>query len=97
VANALDGIGELKQALGDWSGAEAMFREALAIRRTLFPPDHADIGVSYENIGIALHGQERNAEAAAMLDSALAVLEPAFGGEHATVRLALAYRDSVEN
>jgi hypothetical protein len=74
-----------------------MFREALAIRRTLFPPDHADIGVSYENIGIALHGQERNAEAAAMLDSALAVLEPAFGGEHATVRLALAYRDSVEN
>jgi tetratricopeptide (TPR) repeat protein len=95
VANALDGIGEMKQALVDWHGAEASYREALAVRRTLFPPDHADIGVSYQNIGIALHGQRRNAEAAAMLDSALAVLEPAFGADHSLVRVTLAYRDSV--
>jgi serine/threonine-protein kinase len=95
VANALDGIGEMNQALGDWTGAEAAYREALAVRRTLFPPEHADIGVSYHNIGITLHGQRRNAEAAAMLDSALAVLEPAFGGGHSLVRVTAAYRDSV--
>jgi tetratricopeptide (TPR) repeat protein len=79
------------------AGAEQAYRDALATRRTLFPPDHADVGVSLENLGIVLQKQGRNTEAVAMLDSALNILLPAFSAEHRLIRVAVAYRDSALN
>jgi hypothetical protein len=51
-------------------------------------------GVSFQNIGIALHARGRRAEAAAVLDSALAILPPVFGDEHRLARVTRVYRDS---
>lgn len=86
-------MGELLLERGDHAAAESTFREALAIRLTLLPPDHSDVGVSYLNPGSALALARHNDEAGVVLDSALAVLVPSFGPDHGLARTALAWRD----
>ncbi len=75
---ALDNVGRVAQAQGEWAEAEAVYRESLAIRRTLAerlatPEAQRDLSVSLDNVGRVARVQGEWAEAEAVYRESLAI------------------------
>jgi serine/threonine protein kinase len=89
-------IGEVYEALGEYPQAEAMQREALALRKTLFGTDHPDVAASLDSLAYALRYQEgKQHEAETMSREALAMRRKFLGNEHTDVATSLSHLGSV--
>jgi CHAT domain-containing protein len=86
LASSLNNLGVLRQAAGDLAGAEKVHREALAMRRRLFPPErfaqgHPELAISLHNVGDLLRVRGDLAGAEALLREALAMRRRLFPPE----------------
>ncbi len=63
AAWALQRIGVLHRALGDYARAEEYFDKVLDLRKRILPADHRDIGLAYESKAILYRMTNRPAEA----------------------------------
>jgi serine/threonine protein kinase/Tfp pilus assembly protein PilF len=81
-------IGEVYLALGNYDRAEAMCRQALAIRRKLGGPPGKLAG-ALNDLGNALYKQGKLPEAEAMHREALAIRRKVLGGQHPDVASSL--------
>lgn len=89
-ASALLGLGGLLQDRGEQARAEALYRQALAIRQTLLPPDHPHIAEAQHRLGLAILAQRRFMEAERYLLLAHQGFRRAFGDGDTRTRNALA-------
>ena len=99
LANALHGLAFSQMRMGRLDSAEVHIREALAIKRALFPEDHAEVAYSLNILGDTHTFQRRYAEAEAVHREALRIRRAVLGPEHLDVssslhNLAASYRDS---
>jgi len=87
---ATDSAG-LSRALNDLAGvlttraveeAEGLGREALAIRRALYPPNHTSIAVTANNMGSIVSARGDHEEAVVLFEESARVLEAALGARH---------------
>jgi serine/threonine protein kinase/TPR repeat protein len=78
-------LGDLYHALGDYAKAEAMHREALAIRRKIFGDKHADVATSANSLATALKFQNKLPEARQLYEEALKSRKELYGDEHPDV------------
>lgn len=75
-------VGAVLQERGDYAGALAQHEFALEIRRRLLPPDHPQIAVGQNAIGLVQLALDRPTEAAEALNAALRGFERAYGPDH---------------
>ena len=75
LATANDGVGDLP-------GAEARFRELLALKQRIYTAPHDAIATALRDLGIILAREERFGEAESLLGQALAMQKLVFGGDH---------------
>jgi eukaryotic-like serine/threonine-protein kinase len=96
VSRSLSSLGILLQRMGDYPGAAARHREALAmLRKVRGNDDHVDVARHLNNLALALSSMGDYAAAEALQLEALAMQRKRFGNEHASVALALANLASV--
>jgi eukaryotic-like serine/threonine-protein kinase len=88
-ADSHNDVGLLLHARGDYAGAEAAHRRALALRGSTLGDRHHRTGVSLHNIALALEAQGRWDAAEALYREALAIQRDALGAEHSAVTLTL--------
>jgi tetratricopeptide (TPR) repeat protein len=77
TAESLNDLASLQQQLGDLLTAEALFRRALVIRRECLEANHPETLTSQHNLALVLAGRGETAEAADLLEKAVALTEPA--------------------
>ncbi len=82
-------------ALGRLEQAEAVHRQALAIREREKGRDHFTVAQSLVNLALVALARGRPAEAAPHVERALAIHEATYGHDHAAVAEALALRARV--
>jgi serine/threonine protein kinase/tetratricopeptide (TPR) repeat protein len=82
-------IGDVYQALREFQKAEAMHRDALAIRRKLWGDENAAVAASLEGVGRALWKERRMTEATSILQQALAIRRKVLGNNHRDVASSL--------
>jgi tetratricopeptide (TPR) repeat protein len=73
----------------DYSGAEALLREALEIAEKAYGPDHPKIATSLNNLAELLRCTNRLANAEGLMRRALAIDEQSFGPDHPEVAICL--------
>jgi serine/threonine protein kinase len=78
-------IGEVYFAIGQWEKAEAMHREALALRRSLFGNNNLVVANSLHNLAVVLRKEVRAPEAEPFAREALAVRRRILGNEDLAV------------
>ncbi len=81
----LDGLGQSLHAQHRYVEAEAKHRDALALARKMYGPEHPRVAKSLMRLGRELRDQRRVDEAIATLKEAVAVTEKIFGPEHPDV------------
>jgi eukaryotic-like serine/threonine-protein kinase len=81
----LDGLGQTLHGQHKYVEAEAKHREALALAKKLFGPEHPRVAKSLMRLGRELRDQRRVEEAIVTLTEAVAVTEKIFGPEHPDV------------
>lgn len=79
LAWVLTGRGNSSDRRGDHEAGARFARQALAIKRRILPPDDPDVGISLNNLSIALTGLGDYAAALAALDEALAIVKSTYG------------------
>lgn len=82
-------IGRLYVEIGNYEGAEAMARTALALHRKLTGPGSAEAASALNDLGMALWKQRKLAEAETAYQEALVIRRRLFGNEHADVATTL--------
>lgn len=75
LATASDGVGDLP-------GAEARFRELLALKQRIYTAPHDAIATTLRDLGTILAREEKFAESESLLGQALAMQKQVFGGDH---------------
>jgi CHAT domain-containing protein/Tfp pilus assembly protein PilF len=85
VAQSLDNLGNLLQAMGDYAGARPNLEQALAIRRKLLGEEHPDVATSLNNVGMLLQATGDYAAARPYLEQALAIFRKVLGQDHPAV------------
>ena len=88
-ADVRSALGGVYQALGDYTRAEDMQRQALALYRQSFGQEHALVALSLHNLGSALYGQGLLSEAETFLREAVAMGRRLFGSENLPVAASL--------
>ena len=78
LATASDGVGDL-------SGAEARFRELLALKQRIYTAPHDIIAATMRDLGLILAHEEKFAESESQLGQALAMQKQVFGGDHVEI------------
>ena len=78
-------LGNVYRDLGEYTSAEAMHRDALALRKTLFGDEHPDVAASLHGLAEDLRNQHRFAEAEPVFQQALAMRRTLLGEEHLDV------------
>ncbi len=96
-AMLLNHRGALATHHGEYARAEALHREALALRERALGSSHVDISLSLHNIGNTLFRQGRHAEARALFERSLALNREVFGSSHPRVAKALNNLAAVDN
>ena len=86
VATVLAALAAVRRGLGDDAGAEALYRQALAIREMVHAPDHMAVVVTLEQLADTCVALRKFAEARPFFERALAAREVALGAEHPTAR-----------
>lgn len=84
---ALGNVGSILATLGQLEEAEAVQREALALRRTLYPENHPQIARSYFEIGSVLNAQGRADEASLLIVRSLEIRRETLGEDHPHVAM----------
>lgn len=82
LARALNDLGVVQEALGDFSAAGESHREALALRSELFGPDHRSVAVSASNLSVIRYREGDFEGAVREAGRALEVVRAAFGPDH---------------
>jgi serine/threonine protein kinase len=82
-------IGRLYFEIGNYDGAEAMHRAALASNRKLFGPESKEAAASLNDLGLAFWREGKQAEADAAHREALAIRRRLFGNENRDVATSL--------
>jgi serine/threonine-protein kinase len=82
LARALNDLGVVYEALGDYPSALAAHQEAMGLRRRLFGADHRSVGVSRSNIAVIQYRMGDVPEAVAEAERALAIIRRSFGADH---------------
>jgi eukaryotic-like serine/threonine-protein kinase len=82
-------LGHSLQARGDYVGAEAAYREALAIRRRILGDQHPRTATSIHNLALALEMQERRDEAESLYWQSLELNRGLLDPEHTHIALTL--------
>jgi len=77
TAAAHNNLGTLYTDLGDDKSAEAHFRKCLEIQLRVMPADSSDLSTSFNNLAAVLFRRGSLEEAAALLDSAIRVMDSA--------------------
>lgn len=75
----------MSEYLSEFNLAIYVGRARLAVAIEEKGPDHADVGMAYNNIAIALHEQSKYDEALAMYQKALGIYVKAVGPDHVNV------------
>ncbi|MCB9852577.1 MAG: serine/threonine protein kinase [Phycisphaerales bacterium] len=75
LADALEDLGRILNRKKDYSGAEPRLREAIAIRESLFGPDHISTAMPMTFLSIAVSKQDRLEEGRKLAKRALALQE----------------------
>ncbi len=78
-------LGVVYRSLGENQKAEAMHREALAIRRKLLGADHQDVAESLDNLATVFADEGRYVEAEARSREALAIFRKVRGSQNSDV------------
>ncbi|KAF2706144.1 kinesin light chain 1 [Pleomassaria siparia CBS 279.74] len=81
-ASLLSQVGACQEGLGQYSAAEATFRQVLSMREKELGPEHPDTLASKGNLAIAINGQGRYNEAEIIHRQTLAQREKALGPKH---------------
>ncbi|RDW59053.1 hypothetical protein BP5796_11977 [Coleophoma crateriformis] len=81
-AKLLDHIGRCYISIGQYSEAEKMHRQALALRERVLGAEHPSTLTSMDNLALVLGGQGKYSEAETMHRQALALRERVLGAEH---------------
>jgi len=89
IAKSLVDIGVLLDSLGDFAGGEALYLEALEIRRRVLGPRDAQVATVLINLGSLGCYRGDFAEAVRQYEEALAIRREALGPKHPKVALAL--------
>jgi CHAT domain-containing protein/Flp pilus assembly protein TadD len=84
---ALGNVGSILAQLGRFDEAEAAQREALEIRRALYPESHPQIARSYFELGSLANTQGRAGEAASLVRQALELRLDSLGPDHPHVAM----------
>lgn len=82
VAQATNSLAVLLEERGDLAAAEALYREALAMRRELHPPGHANLAGPMQNLARLAMDAGRLDEAATGCAEALSIRSTALGELH---------------
>jgi tetratricopeptide (TPR) repeat protein len=82
LADSLYNLAVVLRAQGKSADAETLNREALAMRRHLFPGDHPDLARSLNDLALVLKDQGKYAEAEPLFREALAMTRRLFPGDH---------------
>ncbi len=82
-------IGEVYRALGQYDEAEAMHREALALRSRLWGKEHRDVATSLNQLGLVLQYRGKSSEAETLFRDALAMRRKLLGNEDPDVATSL--------
>jgi len=89
VASLADQGARWRLAVGDQAGAEELFRQALAIRQSVFTADHPDTVASRSSLGLILQARGRNDQAEPLLREAAERAETVWGAQHVEYALHL--------
>src|SRR5262245_59259334 len=79
VANALNELGKVYQAMRRAADAEPVYRRSLEIRTARLGPDHALVAQSLNNIAEVYREQGRFGEAEPLYRRGMGIVEKAFG------------------
>lgn len=90
-ATVLRALGGAYRGMGDWTTAEARWREALRMRRELLADDSADVLESLEDLGTLLLELKRLDEAEPLLEAFYQGSLARFGAQHEQTRRALGH------
>jgi tetratricopeptide (TPR) repeat protein len=85
IAGTLSSLGLVRQARGDLAGAEAMFREALAVQQQTLGEVHPDVATTLNNLAFVQYARGDRAAALANEREALRILRQLFSGDHPEV------------
>jgi serine/threonine protein kinase/tetratricopeptide (TPR) repeat protein len=89
AADLLGTIGNVYRQLGDYPRAEALAREALALRRQVFGGEHPKVAESLNDLGLILYRDSQLNAAETVLREALAQRTKLLGAEHRDVATSL--------
>jgi serine/threonine protein kinase/tetratricopeptide (TPR) repeat protein len=78
-------LGNVYSDLGDYTRAEAMHREALALRRQLLGGEHPDVATALNDLAEVHYQQSKYREAEALSRDSLALRQMAFGESHPAI------------
>jgi tetratricopeptide (TPR) repeat protein len=62
--------------------ATTLYRQALDVFERVYPPDHYDFAVTYNDLGVVLAAQGRTARARDLYEKALAIKRRLLGPDH---------------
>jgi tetratricopeptide (TPR) repeat protein len=85
LAEQLNDLGILLQEKGDYTAAEVLMRQALDVKRRLFPPEHPEIAMGLNNLGFVLQDRGNLIGAEATYRSALEMQRHLLGDNHPDV------------
>ncbi|HXP59167.1 MAG TPA: serine/threonine-protein kinase, partial [Dongiaceae bacterium] len=88
-AELLNTLGNVYMELGEYARADAMIRQALALRKSVFGKKHPRVADSLHDLGALLRNQGRPVEAEALFRQALAMRRELLGNERPEVASSL--------
>jgi len=88
VATVVASLAAVRQALGDYTSAEQLYRQALNIRERTLTPNHITTAATMESLAETCAARGSFAEAVSLRNRALSIREMTLGSADATVRVA---------
>jgi serine/threonine protein kinase/Tfp pilus assembly protein PilF len=88
-AELLNTVGNTYEELGDNRKADDMIRQALALRKAVFGPEHPRVADSLSDLAAVLQDEDQLSEAEAMFRQALDMRRKLLGNEHRDVATSL--------
>jgi serine/threonine-protein kinase len=82
LSRGLNDLSGVLMTQGDLEEAEELGREAIGIRRAIYPSNHPSIAITANNLGNILGSQGRHEEAQELLEESARILEATLGPLH---------------
>src|SRR5260370_38132193 len=81
----MNGLAEVYRVQGRWADAEPLYRRALRIRELMLGPDHPEVSVTLNSLGLLSFDRGRYVEAESAFKRALAIDDRPAGRDHPDV------------